>query len=162
MAELQIFSLASGEGYGAVIHGNFVTICTSYRGFDASVAAFQSDHNYQYQHFDTAADAVAWAAATAATHQGQTSQISNFDYWEVHNGYSITTKLTDSDGYEAETFPMWIDSDHHGVMINSKTFSTRDEAIEWARQSADEQSQGDAAYKQKLRLIKNSLEAHSG
>ncbi len=161
MTENRIFPMASGGGYGAVIHGNFVEVRIDYRGFSAMVAAFQTDGNVQYQPFDNLADAVAWAVATAATHQGRPHPRSKIEYWEIRNGYSITVEPADSGGYEAETFPMWIDAGPEPIR-DSKTFPTRDEAVEWARQSADEQSQRDADYQQQLRQIRDTLEAHSG
>ncbi len=161
MAELQIFPLTSGQGYGAVIHGNFVTVCTGFRGFSASVAAFQLDGNHQYETFETAAAAAEWAVLAASTHQGKPHQISKIEYWEVRKGYSIEISRLDAGGYEAETFPMWVDSDHMEPMRNFKAFSTTEEAIEWARLSADEQSRHDDDHARTIQQIREALELAS-
>ena len=60
-------------GYGAVINGNFVEVGPFMGGFIASVQAYHLDPDEQRQRFDTLAEAVAWGAAIARTHQGRTS-----------------------------------------------------------------------------------------
>ncbi len=101
MNESRIFPLTSGEGYGAVIHKNFVTIRIGFRGFCASVSAFLSSANYQFQNFDNMADVVAWAIAAAETHQGKGRGNSRIDYSEIHNGYSIIIEPVESGEYRA-------------------------------------------------------------
>ena len=71
MAERQIFPLASGTGFAAVIHGNIVRLTAGTGAFHAHVYAFPADGNRQYRSFDTAAEATAWCVATAAVHQGK-------------------------------------------------------------------------------------------
>ena len=161
MPERRIFPLTSSEGYGAVVHGNFITIRIGMRGFYASVSALLSDANYQRGEFDNAIDAVAWAVATAGTHQGQPNRFSKTEYWEIRNGYSIAVEPDGTGGYQAETHPLWVDTDP-GPIRNFKTFPGRGEAIRWARQSADEQAGYDAEYERSLQQIRASLEAHSG
>ena len=162
MPEGRIFSLTSREGFGTVVNGNFVAVRVSNRvnsrGFSASVAAFQLDGNYQYQNFDTAADAVSWGVATAATHQGESGPISKIEYWEIREGYSVTISRVDGGGYEAETYPMWHDSEPE-PMRNFKGFPTLDGPLDWARGSVDEQSGYDSDYELSLQQIRNSLEA---
>ena len=70
----RVFRLTSGQGFGAVINGNFVKVDIGFKGFHASVYAFLSDDNHQYGNFDNVNDAVAWAVATAAEHQGKPRQ----------------------------------------------------------------------------------------
>lgn len=161
MPERQIFPMASGEGYGAVIHGNFVRISLGFRGFYASVCAFQMDDNYQFESFDTLDEAVAWAVAAAETHQGQPRPISKTEHWEIRNGYSITVGPNDSGRYKVDVFPMWVDSDHFPVLNDIETFETRDEAIEWCRRAADERSQQNTDYERSILAIRDALEAHS-
>ena len=158
MAESRIFRLTSGQGYGAVINGNFIKVDVGMRGFYASVYAFLSDDNGQFSEFDSAADAVAWAVATAEIHQGQPRERSPITYWEIRNGYSITVKLTDSGEYEGEIFDLWIDSEPEPLRI-FKRFSTQDEAVQWAREAADVQTSHDNDYQLKIRQIRNALEA---
>ena len=57
MAERQIFPLASGQGFAAVIHENIVLITAGMGAFQAHVYAFPADDNGQYRSFDTAAEA---------------------------------------------------------------------------------------------------------
>jgi len=161
MAENVIFQLTSGEGFGAVIHGNFVSVCIGYQKIYASVSAFLLDANHQYQGFDSVDEAVAWAAAVAETHQGQAREISRINYWEIRKGYSITVESVESGGYEAELHPMWFDSDPGPIRVY-KTFPDRDEAIAWAREEAEQQRGRGAEYQQKLQQIRASLEAHAG
>ena len=40
MAERRIFRLTSGEGYGAVVYGNFIKVNIGLGGYYASVYAF--------------------------------------------------------------------------------------------------------------------------
>ena len=160
MPERRIFRLTSGSGYGAVVNGNFVRVATSFRGIHASVYAFLSDDNGQYSEFDNAADAVAWAVNTAKSHQGQSRETFPIAHWEIRHGYSITIKGDESGSYEAETFPLWVDS-HPDPMRNFRKFADLDEALEWARRSADEQAGYDNNYGLKRRQILEELEAHS-
>ena len=161
MPERRIFRLTSGEGYGAVVNGNFLRISTGFRGIHASVYAFLSDDNGQYSEFDNAADAVAWAVNTAQSHQGQSREKFPVAHWEILHGYSITIRADESGSYEAETFPLWVDSPPD-PMRNFRKFAYLDEAIEWARRSADEQAGYDNNYGLKLRQILEALEAQSG
>ncbi len=92
MAERQIFPLASGAGFAAVIHGNIVRLTAGTGTFTADVYAFTADGNPQYRSFDTAAEATAWCVATAAAHQGKPNQYSHVEHWEVRNGYSIANR----------------------------------------------------------------------
>ena len=159
--ERRIFRLTSGEGYGAVVNGNFIKVGKGFRGFSASVYAFLSDDNGQYSEFDNAADAVAWAVNTAKSHQGQSREKFPVAHWEIRHGYSITIEADESGSYEAETFPLWVDSPPDPLR-NFKKFTDLDEALEWARKTADEQAGYDADYEQALRQIREALEALSG
>ena len=161
MAERRIFRLTSGEGYGAVVNGHFIRVRISYRGFSASVFAFLADDEGQYSEFDNAADAVAWAVATAETHQGQPRGRFPIAHWEIRNGYSITIEADDSGSYQAETYPLWVDS-RPEPFRNFKDFNNLDEAIRWARQSADEQAGHDAEYEHSLQEIMAALQTQSG
>ena len=95
MEEMQIFPMTSGDGYGAVVHGNFVTVCRGMSEFHAQVQAFQTDGGSQFETFETIAEAVAWAFAAAQKHLGKPHQFSKIEYWEIRNGYSITINLTE-------------------------------------------------------------------
>ena len=159
--ERRIFRLTSGEGYGAVVNGNFIMVRSSFRRFSASVFAFLSDYDGQYSEFDSATDAVAWAVATAETHQGQPRGRSPIVHWEIRSGYSITIEADDSGSYQAETYPLWVDS-RPEPMRNFKDFTDLDEAICWARHSADEQARHDAAYEHSLQEIMAALQTQSG
>ena len=161
MAESRIFRLTSGEGFGAVVNGNFIKVRIGFRGFSASVYAFLSDDNGRYGEFDNAADAVSWAVATAKTHQGQPRGRFPIEHWEIRNGYSITVTLTDSGEYEGETFALWIDSKPEPLR-NFKRFPTQDGAVQWARETADEQAGQDNDGELRLRQIWEALEAQSG
>ncbi len=158
--ERSIFPLSSGEGYGAVVNGNFIKVGIGYRGFTASVYAFLSDDNGQYSQFDDAADAVSWAIATAQTHEGQARERFPVAHWEIRKGYSITVRLTDSGEYKGDIFPLWVDSEPEPMRI-FKQFPTQDEAVQWARRAADEQVDQEQDYKLRLLQIKNELEAQS-
>ena len=57
MAERQIFPLASGAGFAAVIHRNIVRLTAGTGTFHTGVYAFLADGNGQYRSFDTAAEA---------------------------------------------------------------------------------------------------------
>ena len=158
MADSRIFRLSSGQGYGAVVNGNFIKINTDFRGFSASVYAFPSDDNGQFSEFENAVDAVAWAFATAKTHQGQTRERFPVAYWEIRNGYSITVRLTDSGESEGEIFALWIDSGPDPFRI-FKLFPTKDEAVQWAREAADVQAGQDNDYELRLRQIMDALDS---
>ena len=160
MSESRIFRLTSGEGYGAVLNGNFVKVTIGMGGYYASVYAFLSDDNGQFGRFDNIADAVNWAVATARTHQGQPRERSLIAYWEIRNGFSITVKLTDSGEYEGETFALWIDSEPEPFR-NFKRFPTLDEAVQWARKATDEQTDHESGYEFRLRKIRDELQAQS-
>ncbi len=160
MAESRIFRLTSGEGYGAVVNGNFIKINIGMREFYASVYAFLSDDNGQFCRFDNAADAVSWAVATANTHEGQARDRFPVAYWEIRKGYSITVRLTDSGEYKGEIFPLWVDSEPEPMRI-FKQFPTQDEAVQWARRATDEQVDQEQDYELRLLQIKNELEAQS-
>lgn len=161
MPERKVFRLTSGEGYGAVVNGNFVRVTISFRGFYASVYAFLSDDNGQDSHFDNAADAVAWAVATAKTHEGKSRERFPVAHWEIRHGYSITIDVEESGSYEAETFPLWVDSPPDPFR-NFKKFTDLDEAIQWARQAADEQAGHKGDYESRLQQISDALTAQSG
>ncbi len=158
--ESRIFRLTSGEGYGTVVGGNFVKVCVGMRGFYASVYAFLSDDNHQNSEFDNAADAVAWAVATAKAHQGQPRERFPIEYWEIRNGYSITVRLTDSGEYEGEIFELRVDSEPEPIRIYRR-FPTQDEAVQWAREAADVQTGHGNDYEMKLRQITDALQAQS-
>lgn len=159
MPERWLFPLTSGEGYGAVIHGNFVRISIGMTGFYASVYALLSYSNSQFKVFDNPADAVEWAVTTARTHQGQQGPYSKNVYWEIRHGYSITIEPEDSVGYEADIFPLWIDLGPEPMRIY-KRFPEQDEALQWARQAADEQAGHDVKNERTLQQIREALESH--
>lgn len=161
MPERRIFRLTSGEGSGAVVNGNFIRVRTGFRGFPAFVCAFLSDDNGQYSEFNNAVEAAAWAVAAAKTNQGQPRGRFPIAYWEIRNGYSVTVRLTDSGEYEGETFALWIDSEPEPLR-NFKRFPTQDEAVQWAREAADEQAAHDNDYELRLCQIRDALEAQSG
>ena len=104
---------------------------------------------------------MAWAVATAETHQGRPRERSPITYWEIRNGHSITVELTNSGEYEGEIFELWIDSEPEPFR-NYKRFPTQDEAIQWAREAADVQAGHYNDYQLKLRQIRDALEAQSG
>ncbi len=163
MAEIQIYPMVSGEGYGAVVHGNFIRVSIGLDKFYASVLAFQSDDNHQFGVFDTPAEAVAWAVAVAETHEGQAREISRIEHWEIRDGgYSISINRTDSGEYGVDVFPMWVDSDHYPVMNDIEKFPTVEEALQFARQSADERERHRTRYEDTVQQIKTALESHSG
>ena len=159
MAERQIFPLASGAGFAAVIHGNIVRLRAGTGTFHAGVYAFPADGNGQYRRFDTAAEATAWCVATAAVHQGKPNQYSHVEHWEVRNGNSITISRTESGDYKPDRHPIWVDSDHVPVMGFAKRFPSLDEALEWVRQAVDEESRLEADYQRGLRELREALES---
>ena len=161
MEEMQIFPMTSGDGYGAVVHGNFVTVCRGMSEFHAQVQAFQTDGGSQFETFETIAEAVAWAFAAAQKHLGKPHQFSKIEYWEIRNGYSITINLTESGCYQADIFPMWVDSDNRPVMGHPETFSTLDAALDFARNTADETMRADASDRQLVEEIRAAMEANS-
>ena len=161
MEEIQIFPMTSGYGYGAVVHGNFVTVCIGMSTFYAHVKAFVTDGDSQFEAFETIAEAVAWAFAAAQKHLGKPYQLSKIVYWEIRNGYSITIDLTDSGRYHADIFPMWIDSDNYPEMGHPETFSTLDDALDFARNTADETMRADASDRQLVEEIRAAMEANS-
>ena len=159
MAERQIFPLASGAGFAAVIHGNIVRLTAGTGTFNADVYAFPADGNPQYRSFDTAAEATAWCVATAAVHQGKPNQYSHVEHWEVRNGYSITISRTESGDYKPDRHPIWVDSDHVPVMGFAERFPSLHEAMEWVRQAVDEESRLEADYQRELRELRDALES---
>ena len=159
MAERQIFPLASGAGFAAVIHGSIVRLTAGTGTFNADVYAFKADGNPQYRSFDTAAEATAWCVATAAVHQGKPNRYSHVEHWEVRNGYSITISRTESGDYKPDRHPVWVDSDHVPVMGFAERFPSLDEAMEWVRQAVDEESRLEADYQRELRELRDALES---
>ena len=109
----------------------------------------------------TIAEAVAWAFAAAQKHLGKPHQFSKIEYWEIRNGYSITINLTESGCYQADIFPMWVDSDNRPVMGYAETFSTLDAALDFARNRTDETMRADTSYRQLLEEIRATMEANS-
>ena len=161
MEAIQIFPMTSGAGYGAVVPVNFVPVCLGMSEFHAQVLAFQTDGDSQFETFETIAEAVAWAFTAAQKHQGKPHQFSKIEYWEIRNGYSITINPTDSGCYQADIFPMWVDSDNYPVMGYAETFSTLDNALDFARNTADETMRADASYRQLVEEIRAAMEANS-
>ena len=159
--ERRVFRLTSGGGYGAVVNGNFIRVSIGLEKFYASVYAFLSDANGQNGAFDSVADAVTWAIATAKTHHGQSREKFPVAHWEIRDGYSITVKLTDSGEYEGEIFELRIDSEPEPMRIYQR-FPTQDEAVQWAREAVDVQIGYEDDYQLKLRQIRDALEAQSG
>ncbi len=159
MAERQIFPLISGTGFAAVIHGNIVRITAEMRRFDAHVYAFSADANSQYRSFDTATEATGWCVATAAAHQGKPNQYSRVEYWEVRNGYSITISRTESGEYKPDGLPVWVDSDHFPLIGFTERFPNLDEALEWIRQTVDEDSRREADCQRELRELRDALDS---
>ena len=163
-----VYPMHSGEGHFAVINGNFV--CIKYwpsvipgeaGQYTAAVDAFLEDDDNQYQSFDRLADAVAWAVATAQTHQGQADPPSKIVHWEMRHGLAITVTETDDGGYESETFPMWHDIDPSPIR-DVKRFPTRDEALQYARDSADAGWQGFVNYHRIISEIGEALASQIG
>ena len=159
MAERQIFPLASGTGFAAVIHGNIVLITAWMGAFHAHVYAFPADDNRQYRSFDTAAEATAWCVATAAVYQGKPNRHSEDVYQELRNSYSITIRRTESGDYKPDRHPVWVDSDHVPVMGFSERFPSLDEALDWIRQAVDKESRLEADYQRGLRELRDALES---
>lgn len=156
MPERKVFRLTSGEGYGAVVNGNFVRVVIGLGGFYVSVYAFLSDDTSLFQVFDNAADAVKWGVETAKNHQGKSREKFPVAHWEIRHGYSLTVSLEDSGEYEGEIFPLWYDS-HPDPLRNFKRWPTRDEAIQWAREAADEAARQDDDYQSRRRQIRDAL-----
>lgn len=163
-----VYPMRSGEGHFAVINGNFVYIryWPSVIGdgadrYSAHVDAFLQDDDNQYQSFDNLADAVAWAVATAQTHQGRAHPRSKIVHWEMRHGLAVTVSETDDGGYESETFPMWHDIDPSPIR-DVKRFATRDEALQYARDSADVGWQGFVNYHRIISEIGDALAAQIG
>ena len=159
MAERQIFPLASGTGFAAVIHGNIVHLTAGTGTFNAYVYAFTRDGNLQYRRFDTAAEAAAWCVATAAVHQGKPNRYSHVEHWEVRNGYCISISRTESGDYKPDMHPVWVDSDHVPVMGFTERFPSLDEAMEWVREAVDKEGQLEADYQRAMRELRDALEA---
>ena len=157
MEERKIYQLTSGEGYVVVVNENFVTLRCSGSSVYTSVRAFLADDNGQSQRFDDVAEAVTWATSAAESHVGKPRQRSQVEYWESRQCYSITIERRDSWLFRADVSPMWADSDHYPHLRDITTFSTLDEAIEQARNWADAQITGDAAWQQRLRQLREAL-----
>ena len=56
---------------------------------------------------------------------------------------------------------MWVDSDNYPVMGYTETFSTLDNALDFARNTADETMRADASYRQLVEEIRAAMEANS-
>ena len=167
MTDPQIYPMSSGEGYAAVINGNFVSIKYwpdilggDNNRYTAQVSAFLQDANDQYQTFDHLADAIAWAIAAAQTHQGQPRPVSRIVHWEIRHCYAITVTQTDDGQYESETFPMWWDVDPSPIR-DFKKFPTQDEALQHARNSADEYQRHNDRYRRIIQEIHDALAAQT-
>ena len=160
MTERQIFPLASGTGFAAVIHRNIVRLTAGTGKFHGHVYAFQGDGNGRYQSFDTAAEATAWCVATAAVHQGEPNRYSKDEYREVRNGYHISISRTESGDYQPDRHPVWVDSNHVPVMGFAERFPSLDEALEWVRKAVDEESRLESDYQRGLRELREALESN--
>ena len=164
--EAQIYPMHSNGGYGAVINGNFVSITywpgADGRRYDVYVSAFQGDSNSQYRNFDDLAEAVAWAANVAESHQGQARPGSKVIHWEMKQSYAVTVAQTDAGEYESETVQMLWDVDHPSPMRDFKKFPTFDEALQYARSSVDEYQKQDEDHQRTFREIGEALAAQIG
>lgn len=161
--EKRIYPLTSGEGFGAIFHGNFVIVRFDWKdSFSISVLAFQSDHNGPYRSFESLDEGLAWAESVAASHKGENR---HFEYWEIYKGFTLTLKAVE-EGYRTDTFPMWVDTDHDPWLSYVKTFTAKSEAIRAARASIDEQWQmhisAETKREQNLSRIKAALTEHLG
>lgn len=160
MTGRQIFSLASGTGFVAVVHGNVVCLTAWAGKFHAQVYAFQGDADGQHRSFNTAAEATAWCIATAAVHQGKPNQYSRNEHREIRNGNFITISRTETGDYKPDRHPIWVDSDHVPMMGFPERFPSLDEALEWVRQTVDEETRLEADYQRRLRELRETLESN--
>ena len=162
MTDSLVFPLTSGAGFGAVVHGNFVTVTTDETGFSGHVQAFQNDSNSQYGRFQSVTEVVGWAVAAAAAHQGASNRVAQFEHWEIRGGYSIAVRPDASGRFKSDIFPMWADSKHYPFMAYPDAFPTLEEAIQFARATVDQLLDQDADHGKRLGQIREALERVSG
>lgn len=167
MTDPQIYPMSSGEGHAAVINGNFVSIKYwpdvlggDNNRYTVEVAAFLEDANDQDQTFDHLTDAIAWAIAAAQAHQGQAHPEEQIVHWEIRHCYAITVTQTDDGQYQSETFPMWWDVDPTPPR-DFKKFPTQDEALQHARNSADQYQRSNDRHRQIIQEIADALAAQT-
>ena len=161
--EKRIYPLTSGEGYGAVLHSNFVTVRFDWKdSFSISVRAFQFDHSGPYRSFESLDEGLAWAESVAVSHKGENR---HFEYWEVYKGYTLALRSVE-EGYQTDTIPMWVDTEDGYWWSYKETFAARADAIRAARSSIDEQWRmqisSDTKLEQNLSRIKAALTEHLG
>ena len=160
MPQPEIFLLASGTGFATTVNGNIVRITAGDGRFHAQVYAFTTDANSNYQIFDAAEQAMTWCVQTAATHQGGPNRYSKIQYWEIHNGYSITITPTDSGTFRPDRHPIWADSDYFPVMGITEEFPSTQEALEWVRDLVDREHHAETNYQNRLAHLRETIEAH--
>lgn len=159
MEERQIYQLASGKGYLAVVNGNFVTVKFTVGAVYACVEAFLQDTNTQVQRFDDAGEAVAWAFSLAENYVGNPSPHSTIERWESRHCYAVTAKREESGQYLSEVFPMWVDSEHYPDVRIPTSFPTAEEAMEYGRGWADREMEDLTELKQDLLRLRGAMGA---
>ena len=157
MTQPGVFPLSSGTGFAAAAHGNILILTTRSGRFDATVQAFTTDANTQYQTFDTPDEAIQWATQTAASHQGHPNRYATIEYWEVREGHSITISRTPEGLHKPYRHPIWVDSDHVPVMGLRETFPTQEQALDWIRTIVDEEMQQERDYQRRIQEIQAAL-----
>ena len=93
---------------------------------------------------------------------GKPNQYSRDEYREIRNGNFITISRTETGDYKPYRHPIWLDSDHVPVMGFVERFPSLDEALEWVRQTVDEETRLRDGYQRglrELRELRDTLES---
>lgn len=150
----QIHPMAGQEGYGIVINGNFASVTlfatSGEELYSAEVAAFATDAGAQSRTFRNLDEAAEWAIAAARTHEAQPNPSSGIVHWENRHGYALTVSRTEAGGYESGIFPMR-QNDGQPVLNDPQEFPTQEEALEYARERADQYQKSE---ERRLRLVR--------
>lgn len=173
MNDRQIYAMASHDGYGIAVNGNFaqITLFPAPEGYrySVTVSSYPADRATQYRAFQELDEAVEWAIATAQTHLPQPNPFSLVVHWEHRKGYAITVSKDEArignhegsiGGYESNTFPMWHDIDQP-TLNDTQRFPTVQEALEYARERVDEYQQSEESHRQLVRQIGDKLHAYT-
>ena len=74
-------------------------------------------------------------------------------------GNFITISRTETGDYKPDRHPIWLDSDHVPVIGFVERFPSLDEALEWVRQTVDEETRLRDGYHRGLRELRDTLES---
>lgn len=160
----QIHPMAGQEGYGIVINGNFASVTLfatpGEELYSAEVSAFATDAGARSRTFRNLDEAAEWAIAAARTHEAKPNPNSGIVHWENRHGYALTVARTEAGGYESGIFPMWQD-DGQPVLNDPQEFPTPEEALEHARERADQYQRSEERRQRLVRKIGDALYART-